>query len=609
MPAPAPTVPRPASLPPAALGVLLVAAVFLAYANVLTAPFLFDDLSAVVTNPTIRRFGTALAPPADGTSVTGRPLVNLSFALNHAVSGLQPWSYHALNIAIHASAALALFGLARRTLARHSDAGEAAALAVVLALLWALHPLQTESVSLVSQRTESLCGLFYLLALYAFARAMESATPRRWLAGSVAACFAGMASKEVAVTAPLLVLLYDRTFSSGSVSAAWQLRRGYYVALACAWLLLAWLVLGSGGTRGDAAGLGLGVSSWEYLLKQCEAVVLYLRLSVWPHPLIVDYGGAVVTSWTDVWWQGLVVLSLLAATAWALVRRPMAGFLGAWFFVILAPSSSFVPLVSQTVAEHRMYLPLAALLALSLQAVAARGGTRLTLGIGLVLGLAAGGLTFARNRVFHDELSLWTDTVAKAPANMRAHNNLGIALDEAGRAEEAAVHFQAAVRLAPHDADAQLNLCSVLVRLGRAAEALPHGEKAVALRPGSAGAQLNLAAALAALDRPAGAAVHYEEALRLDPQAVDVARPLAAAHRELGNRAAAAGDLDAAIARYRRAVELEPGQIAARNNLANALLMSGRLTEAIELYRAILRERPDDARVRGNLARALELTR
>jgi len=593
-----PQPPRPFPSPSFVPAAVLVGAVLFAYWNSLRAPFLFDDISAIVENVSIREWKTALVPPGDGSATTGRPVVNLTYAFNHAVSGEAVWSYHALNLLIHAAAALTLFGLVRR-----SAPGTPA---FVIALLWAVHPLQTESVTCIAQRTESLCGLFYLLTLYSFARGTSAP---RWLVVSVASCLLGMATKEVMVTAPLLVLLYDRTFVAGSFAAAWRVRRGYYLALASTWGLLLYLVLGTGGTRGDAAGLGLGVSWWSYLLKQSEALVLYLQLSVWPHPLVVDYGADVVKTWTEVWWQGPVVLALVAGTGWALVRRPVLGFLGAWFFLILAPSSSVVPLVSQTMAEHRMYLPLAAVMALLVGLAGRRFSARPVLVAGVILACVATGLTIRRNQVYHSELALWQDTLAHRPANGRAHNNLGIALNEAGRIEEAAGHYREAARLMPLSADARLNLCYALVRLGRPGEAVPWGEAAVRLQPESAAARINLAAALAAAGRVDEAIMHFEEALRLQPGATDATAGLVAALYAAGNRAAESGDFAPALTRYRRALELDPGYIPARNNLANALLVSGQTDEAITLYQQILQQRPDDEAVRENLARALELKR
>ena len=273
---------------------LIVAATLAAFSNSFGGPFVFDDRSAIVENPTIRRLwppSTPLGPPSNGATVTGRPLLNLSLAINYAMGGLDVWGFHAANLAIHLAAALLLFGILRRTLllpAMRDRFGAAATpLGLAVAALWALHPLQTESVTYLAQRAESLVGFFYLLALYGLIRGAGEGIgewgfgigPRGkqpgnsnplsliphplnppnpltpWYAVSFLACLLGMASKEVMVSAPVILLIFDRTFLSGSFRAAWRQRRGLYLALAGTWLLLAWLVF-SAGNRGGSAGFG-----------------------------------------------------------------------------------------------------------------------------------------------------------------------------------------------------------------------------------------------------------------------------------------------------------------------------------------------------------------
>jgi len=479
-----------------AAGVLVVA-VLAANWNSFAGPFVFDDLGSIVENPTIRALGRALSPPHEqGVTVGGRPLLNLSFALNYAVSGNAVWSYHALNLAIHLAAALTLFGVMRRTLLRPQMRERFGAIATPLALttaaLWALHPLQTESVTYIVQRAESLMGWFYLFALYAFVRATEgepsdAQPPARhralWRVLSIGACALGVATKETMVSAPLIVLLYDRTFVSGNFRAAWRERRGYYVALAATWIPLAWLALGTGG-RGGTAGFDTAVSAWTYALTQCGAVAHYLRLVFWPQPLVFDYGVNMVRHAADVALPALLVVSLLGAIVVALVRRPALGFLGAWFFAVLAPSSSFVPIASQPVAEHRMYLPLAAVLALLVPVAGAWLG-RWILWVWLVAGIICGALTWRRNETYRTELALWSDTVLHRPGNARAQSNLGNALLAVGRAADAVPHYEEALRLNPDYADAENNLGRALVELGRPADAIPHLEAALRAKPDS----------------------------------------------------------------------------------------------------------------------------
>lgn len=594
----------------------LVLAVVLAYANTLSAPFLFDDAGAVLHNPTIRRLDSLaiFSPPADGSTTTGRPVVNASFAFNYAVSGQNVWSYHALNLAIHAAAALTLLGLLRRTLAAlpHTlPAVHRESAALVAAALWALHPLQTESVTCIAQRTESLGGLFYLLTLYAFARATLPAvqpapgwsalTPTRWLALSVVSCALGMATKEVMVTAPVLVFLYDRTFVARSFAAAWRARRGYYVALAATWLgLLALLFLGSG-ARGASAGFGLGVTGWTYLLKQCEALVLYLRLAVWPHPLVLDYGTAVPRSVAEVGWQGLTVLTLLAATGWALVRRPVLGFAGAWFFVILSPSSSFVPLVTQTMAEHRMYLPLAAVVVPGAVALFVRLGARAAwvLGGAVLLGGAA---TVARNADYRELATIWAETVRRRPDNPRAHHNLALALHHGGRAAAAHAHFARAVALDPAYVVGHYNWGVALLADSRVAEATAAFVTTVRLAPDHADAHRQLARLAEQAGRMADAEDHFNAVLRLAPEDLD-------AHRRLGLLLARAERLAPAEAHFRAVLRLEPADADAHANLGNVLLLGGRPREAIACYEQSLRLRPADDRTRENLQLAREALR
>ena len=222
--------------------VLIVLAVLAAYRNSFSGPFIFDDIASIVDNPTIRRLwpvSVPLWPPfSGGQTVGGRPILNLSLAVNYAWGGADVRGYHAVNLGIHILAALTLFGLVRRTLERAKLAdgraacpGRALPTALVVALLWALHPLQTESVTYIIQRAESLMGLFYLLTLYCFVRFTErgsSFVPLRgtsadeeaggvvWAWLSVVCCLLGMATKEVMVSAPVIVFLYDRTFVSGT---------------------------------------------------------------------------------------------------------------------------------------------------------------------------------------------------------------------------------------------------------------------------------------------------------------------------------------------------------------------------------------------------------
>jgi len=652
----------------AGCGALLAAAAAAAYCRTFPVPFFFDDLTAIVQNATLRHWSTVLQPPAD-TTTSGRPLLNLTFAANHAISGLAVWSYHALNLAIHVLAGLALFGVVRRTLERGKKPS-ALFVAFAAALLWTLHPLQTESVTYVVQRAESLTGLFYLLTLYCFIRGADVTTgntggteksrggiqgsswPQKaqgirssllcvlcgentWLFLSVISCLLGMACKEVMVTAPVAVLLYDRTFVAGSFGAALRRRRWYYLALATTWIPLAFFVAGTGWNRGGTSGFNVGISPRDYWLTQPEAICRYVWLSFWPHPLVFDYGPVGAGRAAAVAACGAAVGALAFAVLVALRRRMMPGFLGAWFFLNLAPTS-IMPGRIQMIVEHRMYLPLAAAMVLVAAGVYLifRRWRWIALG---ALAVALGLVTARRNEDYRNTMGLWEDTVVKCPGNVRArynvgtawletpgrlgaavaqfrealrlrpdyvaaHSNLGVALSRMpGRLADAIAEYETALRLDPGCADAHMNLGNALMRLpGRIDDAIAHYREALRLEPGSARAHADLAGAWAQLpERLADAKAEYEAALRIEPGCADYHTSLGAVLAQMPGR------LGEAVAQYQEALRLNPNSVEAHDNLGLALAqIPGRLLDAIAEHEAALRLRPDYAPAWHNLGAA-----
>ncbi|PTX97848.1 hypothetical protein DB354_06100 [Opitutus sp. ER46] len=615
-------------------------ALLAAYHNAFTTPFVFDDVPSIVENTTLRRLWplTDVVWPQQpgGLTTSGRPLVNLSFAVNHAISGNEVWSYHLANFLIHAGATLALFGLVRRTLARRGDPA-ALTVSFLVAGLWGLHPLQTESVTYIVQRAEALAGLGVLLTLYCFVRAVDGAAAggspawrRGWAVGAVIACAGAMASKEVAVATPLLVLLYDRTFVAGSFGAAWRARRGFYLGLAATWVLLAVLVAGTSG-RGGTAGFTALVTPWAYALTQCEAIVRYLWLAVWPQGLTFDYGTGTVQSLGAVLPQTLFLVLVIAATVVALKRAPVLGFLGAWFFALLAPSSSFVPVVTQTAAEHRMYLPLAAVVALVVIAALRRWPRAARWPLAALM-LAAVAATAARNQDYTSEASLWADTVAKRPGNPRAHNNLGQARYREGRRAEAEACYRRALALKPDYPEPHYNLGVAFADRGAVDEAIQAYETALRLLPAYPEAENNLGNALAKRSDLTGALKHYEAALRLKPDFAEAqnnvgnallglgrpadalpylqrARELRPGYAEasynLGNACAALGDMPGALAQYREALALNPKYLDAHVNAGNALLSLGQPANAAREYETALTIDPARWEARQNLGLVL----
>ncbi|MCK4851206.1 MAG: hypothetical protein KAT11_07640, partial [Phycisphaerae bacterium] len=406
---------------------IIVAAGLLAYHNSFGGPFIFDDRDSIPENPTIRQLWNiraVLSPPAQGQAVQRRPIVNLSLAINYAISGLHVRGYHVFNTGAHVLAALTLFGVLRRTL-RSSIATQDVErtsfnLSLVIALIWVVHPIHTDAVTYIIQRTEVLAGLFYLLTLYFVIRASSSSGAISWYIAAVIACLLGMGSKESMISAPLLVLLYDRVFLSSSFKEVFRRRWALYLGLAATWgLVVVYIPHGSEG----AAVFGRGSASIHYASTQFEAISNYLRLCFWPTPLILDYGIYKPTSFWRALPYAIFITSLLAGTVVALRRRPWLGFLGVWFFAILAPSSSFVPVFAQASAEKRMYLPLAAVVVavvlcgyalgaglLGRLAISDRRRASLGRALGYILAGAVvvilGLLTFTRNSDYASEFSI-----------------------------------------------------------------------------------------------------------------------------------------------------------------------------------------------------------
>ncbi len=235
----------------------------------MTSP-LFQAIPSFITS------GRRRWPPAT-TTLAGRPLAALSFAINYALAGRTTWPYHATNLAIHIAAALLLLGVVRRTLLAVGKSPRfSLACAAAIAALWAVHPLQTESVTYIVQRVESLAGLFYLLALYCLIRQASSIGRAKWWSVSaVVACLLGVCTKEIMATAPVVLLAYDAIFLAGSIGGGLRRRWGTYLAMAATLIPLACLIAaggwrGNGGIRSAGHGCPVRGRSLSLLCTTCD---------------------------------------------------------------------------------------------------------------------------------------------------------------------------------------------------------------------------------------------------------------------------------------------------------------------------------------------------
>jgi tetratricopeptide (TPR) repeat protein len=631
---------------PLAAAVVIVVVGLCTFWNSLDLPFLWDDETAIVTNNTIRELRPAWRPlltPVE-SPVTARPLVNLSFALTYAMSGLNVRGYHAWNLAVHLIAALVLFGVVRRTLEhdalRRRTESYAVTLALLAALWWVVHPLISEVIDYNTQRTTAMMGLFFLLTLYCAIRAIGSAHAARWHASAVFASACGMASKEEMVVAPIAVALYDRLFVYSTIRGAWGARKHLYVGLASTWVLLGVLMWRwPRSTVGFAAG-----DPWIYALNQADVISHYLRLAVWPSALVVDYGLPRQVAIGEVIGAVIFVAALLVVAILSLGRWPRLGFLGIVFFLTLAPTSSIVPIASEVGAERRMYLPLAALsvlLVLAGSALVSRASSlqprraRAINAAALVFAAAWIGLlaarTVYRNAQYADPVALWHSSLEQRPHG-RAHFGYAVALINAGQSEAALPHLREAVRTYR---PARYALGVELAARGDSAEAIPLLESfidddpaatsrlparlllgrlyfaqarpgksaeqfraAADMAPSNVDAQLSLGDLLTSQKRFAEAASHYRAALTLQPDRPQWYLRLA---RALDQN----GEPQAAAAAYARALASDPALLDTHLHLAEMWLRHGRADKAIPHARDAVQSKSRDSDAHQLLGAAL----
>jgi protein O-mannosyl-transferase len=592
------------------VAILLVAG-GLTYANSLAGPFIFDDRASIIDNKQIEDLADlsrVLSPPHE-TPVAGRPVANLTLAINYAIGERNVAGYHVANIALHVLCALVLYGVLRRL--THQPH-----LAFATALLWMVHPLNSEVVNYITQRTESLLALWYLLTVYASLRALDPRRRVQWTITAVMCCALGMASKESMVTAPVMIAAIDRVFAFPSWSAAWRARGRLYAALAATWLILIPVATGA---RNLSAGFSTyDAAPWSYFLNQAQLVVHYMYLAIWPRALAIYYGWPRALSLNDVSPQLLLLVALGIATVAALRREARLGIAGLWFFVTLAPTSSFVPIATEVGAERRMYLPLIGVVVLGVafarwlrQAVAARlprpPSPDLTRWVGAgaltAVALALGIGTALRSREYASALTLAETTLARWPTpaahsvygtelaaagrfreaepELRlaasefppARYYLGIVLAAEGRSADAEAQFLAFVNDQPDPLDqvrlARLAIADLMMKQQRWADATTQYERVLSIREGDVETRALLANALVRQQRYAEAIVQYRLYLARIP---DNTIALAG----LGIALISTGNVEEAIRTFRRAVELEPGNANAQQNLARALAMRGK---------------------------------
>ena len=476
------------------LALVLLLAGTAAYWNSFGGIFLLDDEYTITDNVDIDNWKKAFQGPK-GAPSSGRPLTSFSFTANFKLGkfldlpggGRNSAVYHATNLLIHLGTGLTLFAFLANTLRRiPAFATRALVLAFISALLWTLHPMNTSAVTYMSQRAESVMALFFLLCFWACERAARSERHDDWYAAATAFAILAAMGKENAVALSFLVPLYDRAFLHSTWREAWEKRRVLYGLLLIPWALVLWIQFTD--PRGGTVLLQYQViNPLTYLYTQSEGILMYLRKVFWPYPIILDYGWPIILTFSACWAAFLTLTGLVLGTVVACARWPRVGFAGAWLFIILGPSSSVIPIITEILAEHRMYLPMMSVLALLVCALDLLF-TRLrlpahTLGVlAAAAAVALAGRTHFQNTLYANAVDMWEYNAKHTPDNRRVWYNVCVKSrvdrKDFKRAEEAGLR---ALQISPDYPDAHMQMAIIYKETNRLAEAERSASTAVQL--------------------------------------------------------------------------------------------------------------------------------
>lgn len=542
----------------------------------LDGEFLFDDVGEIAENLSIRTLWPPWTPMFEGGNLPHRPIPSYTFAINHALHGIEPWGYHAVNIAIHLVNGWLVWWVVRwigRRAMRGDGPDTAAAdgIALATAAIWLVHPLTTQAVDYVYQRMELLGATAILATVALFLRSVDARQTAAWQAAAVGVCGLGMLCKETVVAAPLVVLLIDWLVVRHAPDRPWKslgttLRTDgrFLTALVATFGVAAWAVIVQKDRFGELA--APFVDRWTYALNQPLILLHYLRRAVWPAGLCLDHYRLPVES-PLLLAAGLTAVAAAAAVAVASVfRAPRLTLCIAVFFALLGPTSSFLP-VNDLMVEHRMYLPLAVVVAGCVggfwQAASrwsGRSGQRLAMAAGCTAFVALAATTFLRSGVFATRYAMWQDVTTKAPENPRAWAGLADELVKRGDLDASLVAIDRSLALAPDAQAAHALRSNVLLALERPDEALAAAERSIVIDPLRGRGHTRRAAALVDLGRFEDALADCQRAVELDTDDVMALRLLSEALVRTDRNAAA-------VEICRRLFAIDPPQAAADGSI------------------------------------------
>ena len=580
------------SLPPAGqllgLGALLVVLIFLAYQQVWHAGFIWDDDSYVTRNPTLRDLHGLWRIWFDVTSTPQYyPLVHTSFWLEYHAWGLNPLGFHLTNIFLHAIGAVLLW----RILVRLELPG-----AWLAAAIFAVHPVEVESVAWITERKNVLSAVFYFAAALAYLRFVskrDDQNPNRaapyFISLILFVC--ALLSKTVACSLPAALLLV-RWWKRGRLSWRDVLPLIPFFAIGIGMgLLTVWLEQHLVQAQG---------AQWSYtFLERCliagRAVCFYAAKLFWPSKLAFIY-----PHWNIDWrsvsqWLFPLSVVAIAIMLWFARRRVGRGPLVAFLFFIgtLFPALGFFnvyPFRYSFVADHFQYLA-----SIGLIALAGAGLNRMPRFVGVITILTLAFLTWRQVGIYRDSDTLWRDTVMKSPTSWMAQNNFAALLLREGKEAEGLEHSRRALELDPNQFEVYNNLGFTLLEMGRVGDSLPLFQKAAEMQPKSAAVQYNWSSALVQSGLTDEAIQHLQEAIDIDPTYVPAYSTLGYVLLQKGRPAESLNYLETAL-------RIDPNFVSVHFNIANTLLQLGRAEEALSHLQRALAIDPNDAEAQKNMA-------
>ncbi len=589
-----------------AMAFLAIAALaFAIYSNTFNAILIYDDYIYILNYNTTYTLSDYWPP--HGTRYFGY----LSFALNYLAGGFDVRGYHAVNLAIHITNGIIVFVLVRlfiRTPSLSERGLPSLHIALLAALLFISHPVQTESVTYISQRLASLATLFYLSAVALYIKwrlAEKGALKYVFYASSLVLVYVAQMTKEITYTLPFVILMVEVAFFSAP--AGWRIKRlaPFFLAMA----LIPYFLFSMSAAHGVGGGLIndqmrdlLRMSKHDYLMTQFRVLVTFLRLLVLPVGQRIEYDYPVYDSFfvPEVFASFLLVASLFCGSIylfWRFIKGGSAylALISAgvfWFFTAISVESSIIP-IQDVIFEHRLYLPLAgAGLAVSsavffaFEELGGVASVRVLMAAFIIMVLPLGAATYRRNLVWQDAVTFYKDAAAKAPNRRRVRFNLGLAYHKKGQLDEAVAEYEAAIRLQPDFEKAHLNLGIVFMDKGEYDKASYHLKEARRLNPYNSETLLNLGNLHVLKGEMDEAIESYTKALKGRPRDEDSHYNLGLAYLEKGNLAAAEEQLKAVL-------ELNPESADAMESLGSLYEKAGDTARAEAAFQAAIKMRPD----------------